>query len=416
LVCVIERRTGAGVQEVSVVAAEGSLAVHVAGFVAELVEVGYRPRSVVVQLRLLADLSRWLAGEGLAPMALTAEEARRFLGARRERYVDLTGARALGPLLGYLRGVGVVPELRPSADSPVERLLVDYREYLVCERGLMAGSVDGHERVARLFLAGLSVPLDESLRELAAGDVTGFVVAQCGSGRLGAGAAKNLTGGLRSLLRFLHVAGWVRAGLERAVPSVAGWRYSSLPRALEPAQVARLLSSCDRSTSLGRRDFAILTLLARLGLRACEVARLSLDDIDWRAGELTIRGKGSTIERLPLPHDVGEALVSYVRDGRQTSPSREVFLSARAPLRALSSAAVTAVVRYACDRAGIERVGAHRLRHTVATELLRAGVPLAQIAPILRHASVSTTAIYAKVDREALQSLARPWPLAAGAA
>ncbi|MCA1679929.1 MAG: tyrosine-type recombinase/integrase [Actinobacteria bacterium] len=191
---------------------------------------------------------------------------------------------------------------------------------------------------------------------------------------------------------------------------------SSLPRALESDQVTRLLSSYDRSAPLGRRDFAIVMLLARLGLRACEVARLGLDDIDWRAGELTIRGKGSTVERLPLPHDVGEALVAYLRDGRPaaSSSSREVFLSARAPVRALSSAAVTAVVRYACDRAGVERVGAHRLRHTVATELLRAGVPLAQIAPILRHASVSTTAIYAKVDREALRQLARPWPLAAG--
>jgi site-specific recombinase XerD len=370
----------------------------------------------VVQLRLLSDLSCWLAKEDLEPVALTAQEARRFLAARRERYVDLAGARALGPLLGYLRGLGAVPQPGPSADSPVERLLGEYREYLVRERGLMASSVDGHQRVARLFLAGLTVPLDESLRALEAGGVTGFVVAQCRSGRLGAGAAKNLTGGLRSLLRFLHVAGWVRAGLEQAVPSVAGWRLSSLPRGLQAGQVTRLLASCDRSTPLGRRDLAILTLLSRLGLRACEVARLSLDDIDWRAGELTIRGKGSTSERLPLPHDVGEALVSYLRDGRPASASREVFLSARAPLRALSSAAVTAVVRYACDRAGLERVGAHRLRHTVATELLHAGVPLAQIAPILRHASVSTTAIYAKVDREALRALARPWPLAAGAA
>jgi integrase/recombinase XerD len=204
-----------------------------------------------------------------------------------------------------------------------------------------------------------------------------------------------------------------KTGLAQAVPSVAGWRLSSLPRALEPDQVARLLSSCDRSTPLGRRDFAVLTLLSRLGLRACEVARLSLDDIDWRAGELTIRGKGSTIERLPLPHDVGQALVSYLRAGRSSSSGlREVFLSARAPLASLSSAAVTAVVRHACDRAGVERVGAHRLRHTVATELLRAGASLAQIAPILRHASVSTTAIYAKVDREQLRTLARPWPLA----
>ena len=399
------------------VGVEGPLARYAPGYGAYLAELGYRPRSVVVQLRLVAHLSRWLEERGLEPSALAAEAVEEFLRARRERYVDLIGARALGPLLGYLRGLGVVPELRPSADSPVERLLVDYREYLVRERGLMAGSVDGHERVARLFLAGLVVPLEESLRELDAGEVTGFVVAKCRSGRLGAGAGKNLTAGLRSLLRFLHVAGWAPAGLAQAVPSVAGWRLGSLPRALEPAQVARLLSSCDRSTPLGRRDFAIVTLLSRLGLRACEVARLGLDDIDWRAGELTVRGKGSTVERLPLPHDVGEALVSYLRDGRPVSSGlREVFLSARAPLKSLSSAAVTAVVRHACDRAGLERVGAHRLRHTVATELLRAGVPLAQIAPILRHASVSTTAIYAKVDREALRSLARPWPLAGGAA
>lgn len=398
------------------VGVEGPLARYAPGYGAYLAELGYRPRSVVVQLRLVAHLSRWLEERGLEPSALAGEAVEEFLRARRERFVDLIGARALGPLLGYLRGLGVVSELRPSADSPVERLLGDYREYLVRERGLMASSVDGHERVARLFLAACAEPLEQSLRELGAGEVTGFVVAQCRSGRLGAGAAKNLTGGLRSLLRFLHVAGWVPAGLAQAVPSVAGWRLSSLPRALEPDQVARLLSSCDRSTPLGRRDVAILTLLSRLGLRACEVARLGLDDIDWRAGELTVRGKGSTVERLPLPHDVGEALVSYLRDGRPTSPLREVFLSARAPLRALSSAAVTAVVRYACDRAGVERVGAHRLRHTVATELLRAGAPLAQIAPILRHASVSTTAIYAKVDREALRALARPWPLAGGAA
>lgn len=392
------------------------LGAYSAGFAAALAERGYRPRSVAVQLRLLADLSRWMAEEGLAPVALTAHQASWFLAARRERHVDLTGARALGPLLGYLRGLGVVPGASGAADTPVERLLVDYRRYLVRERGLMASSVDGHERVARLFLASCGEPLEESLRELAAGEVTGFVVAHCRSGRLGAGAGKNLTGGLRSLLRFLHVAGLVRAGLEQAVPSVAGWRLSSLPRALEPDQVARLLSSCDRSTPLGRRDFAIVTLLSRLGLRACEVARLSLDDIDWGAGELTIRGKGSTFEQLPLPHDVGEALVWFLRDGRPASASREVFLSARAPLGPLSSAAVTAVVRYACDRAGVERVGAHRLRHTVATELLRAGTPLAQIAPILRHASVSTTAIYAKIDREALRALARPWPLTAGVA
>ncbi|MCA1698997.1 MAG: tyrosine-type recombinase/integrase, partial [Actinobacteria bacterium] len=194
------------------------------------------------------------------------------------------------------------------------------------------------------------------------------------------------------------------------------WRLSSLPRALEAEQVARLLESCDPATVTGRRDLAILSLLARLGLRCCEVAGLSVDDIDWRTGEVTICGKGSATERLPLPHDVGEAMADYLRDGRPRVDFREVFVTANAPRRPLSPIGVTHVVGCACKRVGMERVGAHRLRHTLASDLLRAGTPLAQIAPILRHATVATTAIYAKVDRDALRTLARPWPLAGGTA
>ena len=386
----------------------GSLAVHADGFVAWLVGRGYRPRSVRVQLRLLADLDGWLAGEGREPAALGSDDVARFLGCRRARVVDLTGARALGPLLAYLRALGVVPQRLCSAGTPVEALLADYRGYLERERGLTAVTVDGLERVARLFLLERPEPLEEALRRLAAGDVTAFVIAQSTSGRLRTGTAKNLTGGVRSLLRFLHLAGLTPVGLVDAVPSVAGWRLTSLPRALDGATVARLLGSCDRTTVIGRRDRAILTVLARLGLRAGEVARLRLDEIDWRAGELTVRGKGATIERLPLSHDVGVALAGYLRDGRPSCELREVFLPVRAPLKPLSSMAITAVVRYACDRIGVERVGAHRLRHTLATELLAAGAPLAEIAPVLRHASVSTTAVYAKVDRLALRALARP--------
>lgn len=272
------------------------------------------------------------------------------------------------------------------------------------------------ERVARLFLAERSEPLEHALQRLSTGDVTGFVVAQCGPGGRSGASAKILTSGLRALLRYLHLAGWVPIPLAQAVPRAAGWRLSSLPRALEPEQVERLLASCDRSTVVGRRDHAILLLLTRLGLRACEVARLCLDDIDWRAGELTVRGKGSTTERLPLPHEAGEALVSYLRDGRPQVDFRGVFVSVLAPLRPLSPAAVVGVVGYACDRADMPRVGPHSLRHTLASDLLRAGTPLAQIAPILRHASVATTAIYAKIDRESLRALARPWPTAGGAA
>jgi site-specific recombinase XerD len=216
------------------------------------------------------------------------------------------------------------------------------------------------------------------------------------------------------LLRYLHLAGWVPVGLSQAVPTVAGWRLASLPRALEAEQVQRLILSCDRSTAVGGRDFAILMLLSRLGLRSCEVAALRLDDIDWRAGELTIRGKGSRTERLPLAHDVGESLVSYLRAGRSRTACREVFLRAVAPHGAISPAGVRSVVHGACDRAGMARVGAHRLRHTLATELLRTGAGLEQIAQVLRHSSVATTAVYAKVDRASLRSLARPWPLAGG--
>jgi site-specific recombinase XerD len=365
-----------------------------------------------VQLRLLADLNGWLAGEGREVAGLTGEDVAGFLRGRRERVVDLSGARALGPLLGYLRGLGLMPERLVCPDTPVERLLVDYRDYLARERGLAANTVEGLERVARLFLSGRGESLDAALRELTARDVTEFVMAQCRSGRLAPATTKNLTGGLRSLLRFLHVAGFTPVSLKAAVPSVAGWRLASLPRALDAETVARLVSSCDRQTVIGRRDLAIVTLLAQLGLRAGEVATLELDDIDWRAGELTVRGKGSTVERLPLAHDIGEALVAYLRDGRPSSELRVVFLPVRAPLTPLSSIAITAVVHQACDRAGVPRVGAHRLRHTLATDLLAAGAPLAEIAPILRHASLSTTAIYAKVDRLTLRTLARPWPLA----
>ena len=396
---------------------QGLLASYAAGFVVELVGRGYRPRSVRCQLALMAHLSRWLTEQGLELAALSQEEAERFLEVRRELEVSLRSWRALGPLIVYLRGLGVIPELVASADTPVDRLVAEYCDYLLHERGLTVGSVAHWERVARLFLAERSEPLENALWQLSTGEVTGFVVARCASGRCAGSTAKILTGGLRSLLRYLYVAGLTEIPLAQAVPRAAGWRLSSLPRALEAEQVARLLESCDRATVIGRRDLAILSLLARLGLRCCEVSGLCLDDVDWRAGEITIRGKGSATERLPLPHDVGEALVDYLRDGRSASAEfREVFVTAKAPRRPLSPTGVTHVVGCACKRLGIEPVGAHRLRHTLASDLLRAGTPLAQIAPILRHARVATTAIYAKVDRDALRTLARPWPIDGGAA
>ena len=400
----------------SVVWVEGPLGRYAPGFGAHLVGQGYAPSSAEDQPRLMAHLSRWLVEQRAESAALTPELVGRFLVARRAGYVKLTSRRALAPLLGYLDGLGVLPEPLTEQSGPVERLLADYRDYLVRERGLAAGTVRLREQVARLFLRERPEPLELALRRLGPGEVTAFVLDQCRSGRRGGSSAKTLTSGLRSLLWFLHVAGWVPVPLAPTVPSVAGWRLASLPRALEARQVERLLASCDRSTALGRRDFAVLTLLWRLGLRSFEVAALSLDDIDWRASELTIRGKGSASERLPLPHDVGQALVDYLRAGRPRVACRQVFVRARAPLRAVSPAGVRSVVHHACDRAGLQRVGAHRLRHTVATELLRAGASLQQIAQVLRHTSWASTAVYTKVDRASLRTLARPWPLEGGAA
>ena len=388
----------------------GPLAGYAPGFRMWLTERGYHPSSVEDQAFLMGHLSRWLTEEELQPSAFTVDVVEQFRKVRRGTHSHLSGARGMDQLLGYLRGVGAVPEPWVP-DSLVERLVAEYREYLVSERGLVAGSVVLRERVARLFIAELTDPIDVALHELRPAHVTGFVVDQCGGGRRGVAWAKTLTSGLRSLLVFLHVAGWVTVPLVAAVPSVAGWRLSALPRGLETGQVARLLDSCDRTTGVGRRDFAILMLLARLGLRACEVAVISLDDIDWRVEELTVHGKGAHTDRLPLPSDVGQALVEHLLGREPDDRFGEVFLRAFAPDGPLSAKAVGSVLRDACDRAGVPRIGTHRLRHTVATDLLAAGASLTEIAPVLRHTNLSSTAIYAKVDRATLRTLARPWPL-----
>jgi len=228
--------------------------------------------------------------------------------------------------------------------------------------------------------------------------------------QLGGSSASNLAAALRSLLRFLHVEGLIAAPLAQAVPAVAGRKGTGLPGAVPPATLTRLLASCDRRTGMGRRDYAILLVLARLGLRAGEVARLSLDDVDWVNGEVLVHGKGGRAERLPLPDDVGAAVAGYLRRGRPRADTRAVFLRAIAPADGLTPPGVTWVVYAACGRARVPKIGAHRLRHGAATEMLRAGASLAEVSQVLRHAAVGTTAIYAKVDFVALRPLAQPWP------
>ena len=326
------------------------------------------------------------------------------------RFASLRGlAVRMAPLLGYLRSLGRA-RCEPVVLTVAEELLDRYRRYLIVERGLTAGTVRGYVDIVRPFVESrLAASGELELWELSAADVLGFVLEQVGW--RSRKSAKLLVSALRSLLRYLHVQGLVARSLAGAVPSVAGWRLQGLPRALDSGQVRRLLESCDRSTVAGIRDFAILTMLVRLGMRRGEVAGLRLDDIDWRAGELIVRGKGDRVERLPLPADVGEALASYLSGGRPAGFSgREVFVRIKAPHVALTAGGVTQVVVSASKRAGVGEVTAHRLRHTAATELLRQGAPLHEIGELLRHRSVLTTAIYAKVDRDRLRELARPWP------
>ena len=396
----------------SPVSVTGSLADHAAGFLSELLDLGYTPLSAANQLRVMAHLSRWLECERLEPAELTPEHIDAFLQARRSAgYTCWRSPRGLVPLVAYLRAKGVVPVLVPvEASTPLERLLADYRDYLLNERGLSVGVCSYRETSARRFLESRPDANGQVLRleSLTAAEVVDYLTSVCvGSS---SATAKHQVDSLRSLLRFLHLAGWISRPLTSAVPAVAGRRSAGLPKALTTEQTTRLLASCDRSRAVGRRDFAILILLARLGLRAGEVAALCLNDFDWRAGEVSIRGKGDRVERLPLPSAVGEAVVAYLQDARPATAGPRLFRTARAPQGATSSQVVTAVVYQACQRAGLPKVGAHRLRHTAATEMLNAGAGLSDVAQALRQRSLATTSIYAKVDRTTLRTLAQPWP------
>ena len=389
----------------------GPLEVHAEGFAAMLAGRGYTVSSTRNQLRVLASLSRWLAAEEVSPDELDEGRVEAFLQFRRDRgYTCWLSPRGVAPLLSYLRSVGVVPELvivPPRGE--VELLLADYRSYLVNERGLVASTIGSYERFARSFLLERQERLGGlALETLTGAEVLEFVQREAPIRSVG--VAKLLVTALRSLLRFLHVEGHVPVPLATVVPPVAGWRGGALPKALDAEVVASLVASCDRRRHTGRRDHAMLLLLVRLGLRAAEVAALQLDDLDWRAGELLVRGKQRHRDRLPLPADVGASLAGYLHRGRPRVAHRAVFVQSRAPYAPAAASTVQGAVAAACQRAGIARVGTHRLRHTAATQLLASGASLPEVAQVLRHREVATTAIYAKVDHARLVTLAKPWP------
>jgi site-specific recombinase XerD len=388
----------------------GPLAPYAGGLADELARLGFTQSSARYQLGLAAHLSRWLGAGGLGTADLTGPAVEAFLAARRAAgYSRLLTPKALAPLLDYLHGLGVAPRAQAMvAMTPAGELLDRFCRWLLAERGLRPGAARGYVASVRPFVTAHGGGGEAGLRALGAGDVTGFMVAE--SRRLAPKTVQRLATALRSLLRFWHLQGLTSGPLDRAVPRVAN-RRPGLPRPLEPAQVQAMLDSCDRATAAGRRDLAMLTLMARMGLRAGEVAGLRLDDISWRAGEITVRGKGNRRDQLPLPPDAGGAMAAWLRDGRPaTALDRAVFTRIKAPHQGLTTGGVTMAVFAAGQRAGLGTIYAHRLRHSAATSMLAAGAPLEEIGQVLRHRRLLTTAAYTKVDIEALRLLARPWP------
>lgn len=398
--------------EASRVAGLGSLSGSVQGFTDYLDGLGYAPASVVLRLNLLRHLSRWLAAEEVDPSGFDAVMVERFLVARKESHTDLSSLRALAPLLTYLRSAGVIPQLGPLSAlglGPVDALLARWSVFLAGERALKGSTIRYYTELVRPFLLSRVRGDLIDVSGLDARAVSEFVWNRLPG--LSIGMAKLTVTALRSLLQFLFVAGLVSERLDGAVPSRAGYRDAGLPRGLRPEQLEALTSAIDLGSKTPKRDLAIVLLLARLGLRAGEVAALSLDDVDWRAGTLRVPGKGGQIDLLPLPVDVGEALAAHLQVARHPAMvGRMVFFGSAAPYWPLSVAGVKGVVQHAGVRSGLGPLGAHRLRHTVATVTINAGASLQEVAQLLRHRHLGSTTIYAKVDLTRLTELARPWP------
>lgn len=393
----------------------GPLSLYQDAIWTDLLARGYTRLSAKNVLRLAAHLSRWLLAKDTTLEQLTQDRIDAFLRHRcAQGYVCWRSPHGLEPILATLRTRKVVPpaEPAPEEDSPPARLLREYRGYLLEDRGVAPCTAVGYVRTGRRFVTELGVEELADVSQLTSADVSGFVLREART--MATGTAKLTVSGLRSLLRYLHVRG-LCGDLSAAVPAVAGHRQAGLPRHIPWSEVQQLLKSCDLRTGVGRRDHVILLLLARLGLRAGEVAGIELDDIDWPGGKIVVRGKGSQ-DWLPLPQEVGEAIVRYLKRGRPLSDSRKLFLASIAPYEEISVSAIKQRVRQACRRAHLPPRSAHQLRHTAATQMLRRGASLTEVAEVLRHRSLDTTAIYAKVDHLALRPLARPWPEGPGGA
>jgi integrase/recombinase XerD len=392
----------------SVVRVDGPLAPFAASFEEALAGDGYSKQWARQLMRLTAEVSQWLGDGGLVAGDLAGEVIDEFFARRGPSRSACRTARSLRPLVRHLRSLGVVAlECQGASGRTVaeDELLGNYRRWCVGQRGLASVTVDQYVQRVAAFLA-----LWRSDADVAVADLDGRAIlttVRAAADVMPGPSLRCMVTALRSFLRFLHATGRTPASLVTAVPALKTWPRTALPVTLPASDARRLVAGCD---TRGSRDAAIVLVLLRLGLRASEVARLLLEDIDWRHGEIAVRGKGGRSDQLPLPVEVGEAIATYLRDGRPSCTARSVFLTTTAPIRPLSPDGVTCLVYRACERAGIARVGPHALRRTLATETLRAGAPMAEVAQLLRHADQATSSIYAAADTAAVAALAQPWP------
>lgn len=390
---------------VSKVLMVGPLVPFTEDFTSVLKGSGYAPLTIVNELRLMAHLSRWMQARDLTAAELSSELLQDYETAvRASGRTFMSSNGSLVPLRHFLGIASLGPD--PTPASATAELLASFGRHLINERGLAGSTTTAYLFRASRFLAWTAA--DGNVAALTTGDVTRAVLRESQS--VSVGSAQFFVAALRSFLRFCFVEGLIAVDLAPAALAVTGRRRSTLPRGISPRDARALLRACDRRQAAGRRDHAVIVTLLRLGLRAEEVAGLTLDDIDWRAAEIIVHGKGDRVERLPLPADVGEAIVGYLQRGRPETSSRAVFMRSIAPIGPLGRGGVSSIVRYASVRAGLPPMGAHRLRHTLACDMVTAGVPLPEIGQVLRHRNLASTANYARVDLAALRGLAQPWP------
>jgi len=380
-------------------------------FAAALIEQGYPDETVRSKVKLVTDFGEWRKRNRVAVADLDERRVAAFL--RHRRRVHKGNLRTLQQFLDHLRRQNVVPARKLLCDrSALADILNRYETHLRTERGLVAHTILQYQSFVRKFLLERFHGCRLLLKALKASDISDFILRN--TPRMGVRRAQVMTTAFRSFCRFLFQRGELQADLAASVPTVANWRLSNVPKYLVPKDVERVLKACNRRTAVGRRDYAILLLLARLGLRAGEVVALQLEDVNWRVGEILVRGKGLLYDWMPLPSDVGRALASYVRRDRRPCQTRRVFLCTKAPRRGFANpSTLSTIVRRALARADLHPPlkGAHLLRHSLATSMLRSGAKMREIGGILRHRALNSTEIYAKVDFEGLRSLAHPWPM-----